>query len=246
MREIRRPLRRLDCLVCRIASLQEQANSADIPLVHASSLGTLLVVVFIAVDLPAVAPIGQDYRCVPGLPIYHRRVSDGPGGGARCEWGFAAYRGMLSLWTVTGRRQAASDCWMRKLMIENDFDVPFVAALALRVKQIQQTNRPVIAVHKWFARRPGALFRGLILAEFGNGPVSEAYYKPVGELAIGGAGAQTVEHAGRDHHQGAPRPRDLGGALRLRAPALRGGGAHDRPRPTARWPLVHRGPCRQV
>ena len=51
-------------------------------------------------------------------------------------------------------------------MIEKDFDVPFVAQLAQREKQIQQHYRPVIGVHKWFARRPGALFRALLLAEF--------------------------------------------------------------------------------
>jgi Protein of unknown function (DUF1156) len=51
-------------------------------------------------------------------------------------------------------------------MIENDFNVSFVADLALREKQIQQNYRPVIAVHKWFARRPGTLFRALLLAEF--------------------------------------------------------------------------------
>ena len=38
-------------------------------------------------------------------------------------------------------------------MIERYFIVPFVAALALREKQIQQNYRPIIAVHKWFAVR---------------------------------------------------------------------------------------------
>ena len=47
------------------------------------------------------------------------------------------------------------------MSIERDFDVPFVAGLALREKQIQQNYRPIIAVHKWFARRPGTLFRAL-------------------------------------------------------------------------------------
>jgi uncharacterized protein DUF1156 len=51
-------------------------------------------------------------------------------------------------------------------MIEHNFDVPFVAAMALREKQIQQNYRPIIAVHKWFARRPGTLFRALLLSEF--------------------------------------------------------------------------------
>jgi adenine-specific DNA methylase len=62
-------------------------------------------------------------------------------------------------------------------MIERDFDVPFVADLALREKQIQQNYRPIIAVHKWFARRPGTLFRALILSEFGHGAVRDLFYK---------------------------------------------------------------------
>src|SRR5438445_6558780 len=62
-------------------------------------------------------------------------------------------------------------------MIEKDFDVPFVAALALREKQIQQNYRPIIAVHKWFARRPATLFRALLLAEFGSGPVNKKFFQ---------------------------------------------------------------------
>jgi hypothetical protein len=34
-------------------------------------------------------------------------------------------------------------------MIERGFDVPFVADLALREKQIQQNYRPIMAVQKW-------------------------------------------------------------------------------------------------
>ncbi len=60
--------------------------------------------------------------------------------------------------------------------LENNFDVPFIAALALREKQIQQNYRPIIAVHKWFARRPGTLFRGLILSEFSDKPLRETFY----------------------------------------------------------------------
>jgi putative DNA methylase len=41
------------------------------------------------------------------------------------------------------------------------FDIPFIAALALREKQIQHNYRPIIAGHKWFARRPGTLLRCL-------------------------------------------------------------------------------------
>ena len=62
------------------------------------------------------------------------------------------------------------------MSIERDFDVPMVAGLALREKQIQQNYRPIIAVHKWFARRPGTLFRGLLLAEFGKRPLQEAFF----------------------------------------------------------------------
>jgi putative DNA methylase len=61
-------------------------------------------------------------------------------------------------------------------MIEKGFDVPFVAALALREKQIQQNYRPIIAVHKWFARRPGTLFRSLLLSEFAEGKLQDTFF----------------------------------------------------------------------
>lgn len=62
-------------------------------------------------------------------------------------------------------------------MIERDFDIPFVSRMALREKQIQQNFRPVIAVHKWFARRPGTLFRALLLSEFVGGPLKDVYFR---------------------------------------------------------------------
>ncbi len=62
-------------------------------------------------------------------------------------------------------------------MIEKNFDIPFIADLALREKQIQQNYRPIIAVHKWFARRPGTLFRGLLLSEFLEKPLHESFYQ---------------------------------------------------------------------
>jgi putative DNA methylase len=62
------------------------------------------------------------------------------------------------------------------MSIEEKFDIAFVAALALREKQIQQNYRPIIAVHKWFARRPGTLFRALILAEFGNDSLEDSFF----------------------------------------------------------------------
>ena len=63
------------------------------------------------------------------------------------------------------------------MSIERRFDVSLIAEMALREKQIQQNYRPTIGVHKWFARRPGTLFRGLILAEFGNGSLRDAFFK---------------------------------------------------------------------
>lgn len=63
------------------------------------------------------------------------------------------------------------------MTIERRFDVSFIASLALKEKQIQQNYRPIIAVHKWFARRPGALFRGLVLSEFGDEPVRNLFYR---------------------------------------------------------------------
>lgn len=62
------------------------------------------------------------------------------------------------------------------MSIETRFDIPLVAGLALREKQIQQNYRPIIAVHKWFARRPGTLFRALALSEFGDAPLADIYF----------------------------------------------------------------------
>jgi len=50
-----------------------------------------------------------------------------------------------------------------------------IAAMALKEKQIQQNYRPTIAVHKWFARRPGTLFRGLLLSEFSEEPLADTF-----------------------------------------------------------------------
>ena len=63
------------------------------------------------------------------------------------------------------------------MSIETRFDIPLIASMALKEKQIQQNYRPIIAVHKWFARRPGTLFRGLILSEFGNQPLVESFFQ---------------------------------------------------------------------
>jgi hypothetical protein len=68
------------------------------------------------------------------------------------------------------------------MTIEKKFDIPFIAALALREKQIQQNYRPIIAVHKWFARRPGTLFRGLIFSELVDKRPSKAHSIPPEEV----------------------------------------------------------------
>ncbi|SCG80909.1 Adenine-specific DNA methylase, contains a Zn-ribbon domain [Micromonospora rifamycinica] len=62
--------------------------------------------------------------------------------------------------------------------LESRFDAAFTARLALREKQVQQSYRPIISIHKWFARRPGTLFRNLLLSEFGDGKVSEEFWQP--------------------------------------------------------------------
>lgn len=62
--------------------------------------------------------------------------------------------------------------------LENRFDPVFVAGLALREKQIQQSYRPAIGIHKWFARRPGSVFRSLLLAEYaGDEPLKDSYWR---------------------------------------------------------------------
>jgi len=63
-------------------------------------------------------------------------------------------------------------------LLEARFDASFVAGLALREKQVQQSYRPIISIHKWFARRPGSVFRSLMLSEFVNEPLSSSYWQP--------------------------------------------------------------------
>lgn len=64
------------------------------------------------------------------------------------------------------------------LRLEKRFDAVFTARLAVREKQVQQSYRPIIGVHKWFARRPGTVFRNLLLAEFnGAEPADHSYWQ---------------------------------------------------------------------
>jgi adenine-specific DNA methylase len=75
---------------------------------------------------------------------------------------------------------------------QSGFDAAFATALALREKQIQQNYRPVIGIHKWFARRPGTLFRALLLSEFVPEPLSDSFFRPhrlsgvIGDPFMGG------------------------------------------------------------
>jgi hypothetical protein len=42
-------------------------------------------------------------------------------------------------------------------MIEKNFDIPFIADLPLREKQIRQNHRPIIEVYKWLVHGPAIL-----------------------------------------------------------------------------------------
>lgn len=64
------------------------------------------------------------------------------------------------------------------MSLEQHFDAAFATALALKEKQIQQNYRPTIGIHKWFARRPGTIFRNLLLAEFnGQESLDTSYWR---------------------------------------------------------------------
>jgi adenine-specific DNA methylase len=63
------------------------------------------------------------------------------------------------------------------MSLDERFDPTFTTSLALREKQIQQEYRPIIGIHKWFARRPGTVFRSLLIAEFHDGePLHTSYW----------------------------------------------------------------------
>ena len=61
------------------------------------------------------------------------------------------------------------------MSVERRYKETLVAGLAAREKQMQQHYRPVISVHKWFARRPGSLFRALALAELADRSLTSTY-----------------------------------------------------------------------
>lgn len=73
-------------------------------------------------------------------------------------------------------RSLPSEGGMSEGRLEVAFDASFATELALREKQIQQNYRPVIGVHKWFARRPGTIFRSLLLAEYAEEPLRDSFW----------------------------------------------------------------------
>ena len=76
---------------------------------------------------------------------------------------------------TSGQRKAATESTS---ILEEHFDPTFVTRLALREKQIQQSYRPIIGIHKWFARRPGTVFRSLLLAEYNSPePLETSYWR---------------------------------------------------------------------
>lgn len=63
------------------------------------------------------------------------------------------------------------------MSLERRYDDTLIAGLASAEKQVQQSYRPIIQVHKWFARRPGTLFRGLLLSHFDERPLAESFFE---------------------------------------------------------------------
>lgn len=63
------------------------------------------------------------------------------------------------------------------MSLERRYDDALIAGLASAEKQVQQSYRPIIQVHKWFARRPGTLFRGLLLSHFDDRPLAESFFE---------------------------------------------------------------------
>ena len=75
-------------------------------------------------------------------------------------------------------RQPAGRTAVSTPSLERHFDPTFATRLALKEKQIQQNYRPIIGIHKWFARRPGTVFRSLLLAEYnGSEPLETSYWR---------------------------------------------------------------------
>ena len=94
---------------------------------------------------------------------------------AACEYA-AAPEAPPSAQPQAGSQAVRAGPYRRSPGMETSFDETLVAGLAAAEKQVQQSYRPIIAVHKWFARRPGTLFRGLALAELVDAPLAKHYF----------------------------------------------------------------------
>lgn len=63
------------------------------------------------------------------------------------------------------------------MSLERHYDDTLIDGLASAEKQVQQSYRPIIQVHKWFARRPGTLFRGLLLSHFEDQALDQSFFE---------------------------------------------------------------------
>ena len=76
------------------------------------------------------------------------------------------------------RSQREAQAAASRSSLEQHFGPTFTTRIALRKNQIQQNYRPIIGVHRWFARRPGTVFGSLLLAEYnGSEPLETSYWR---------------------------------------------------------------------
>jgi hypothetical protein len=62
-------------------------------------------------------------------------------------------------------------------VIENGFPLIWVNQLARFETWNKHNYRPSNYIHKWWARRPGTVFRAILLGIFGNDSLQELYYR---------------------------------------------------------------------
>jgi len=65
--------------------------------------------------------------------------------------------------------------------IEKDFPIGFLSRLAEQESWRKEVYRPVYYIHKWWAKRLGSVFRGIVLAACAeeNSNIQEIFYKPI-------------------------------------------------------------------
>jgi hypothetical protein len=67
-------------------------------------------------------------------------------------------------------------------VIENGFPLIWVNQLARFETWNKHNYRPSNYIHKWWARRPGTVFRAILLGIFGNDSLQELYYRGQGSI----------------------------------------------------------------